>query len=198
MRYVNGKPIRKRGGSHAKSAERLDIHSKLDGRPAGTHSNHAHNLHGSSAAKLTIDAAKYYECATIEERPETHIVPRQSETRKQLLGVLPGSIETETRKGRQLDKRSGELIEVNDQRLTWKSDRTLLRRGKPFEEIGTFKREGSVSIGLNKRKTIRTEAEIVTVDATKLPALPDGTEPVRLDIHADLLGPALDDIDFDE
>lgn len=153
----------KRAGRTARTQAVLrDIHSSLDGLPSGSHSGHSHNLKGSSAAKLTIDAAKYFECAAVEETREDHIVPRQSITRQQYLGAFPVRVETETIPTRQLDKQSGELVETTDERITWRSDRSLLRRNKPFKDIGIFKREGMVAEGLNTRKYRAIEHETPT------------------------------------
>lgn len=158
----------KRGGSAARLARQKDIHSKLDGRPSGTHSNHAHNLHGSSATAALAEAAKYYNGALIDENREDHIVPRQSITRKQFLGIVPPAMEMEPMQAKQLDKQSGKLIATTDDRLAWKQDETLLRRGDPFKAPRVFKREGSVSVGLNKRKTITSVPEPPAAEGTVL------------------------------
>jgi hypothetical protein len=185
------KTKRKRGKRGGSDKRLKDIHSKLDGRPTGTHSNHAHNLHGNSTANLVIDAAKYFECATIEENRQDHVIPRQSITRKQLLQIFPQRVETEPVPTKQLDRRSGNMVETTDNRVTWKSDRTLLRKGKPFDKIGVFKREGSISVGLNTRKLRRTENEDKQHTAPVYENTPDGIKEA-VD-ERDILGPAIDE-----
>lgn len=166
----------KRAG--ADRARLRDIHSSLDGRPAGTHSNHAHSMKGSSATARFADDAKYFEAALIEERPETHIVPRKSVTVAQYLKIFPQKFETETMQGRQLDHASGKMVTVTYERLKYKSDRTLLRRGNAFDKIGTFKRQGEIIDGLNRRKFIETRNEdaVRIVDEVIENALPDDAD----------------------
>jgi hypothetical protein len=149
-------------GKRLTGAVRRDIHSHLDGLPSGSHSGQAHKLTSNSTAALVVDAAKYFACAAIEENRDDYIVPRQSLTRRLLLEAFPQQVETAPIPTRQLDKQTGELVETTDNRITWKSDKTLLRRNKPFEQIGTFKREGSVSEGLNTRKYRGIEHETPT------------------------------------
>lgn len=112
---------------------------------------------GSSTSAVVMDAAKYYDHTTIEETKQDHIIPRQSLTAKHFLALFPQSVEVEPVVSRQLDKLSGKMIETTDNRLVWKSDKTLLNRNKPGVEIGTFKREGSITQGQNTRKTLITE-----------------------------------------
>jgi hypothetical protein len=73
-------------------------------------------------------------------------------------------METEAIHGKQIDRVTGAIVEVTDQRMTWRGDRTLLRRGNPFSNethaARNFKREGSVSVGLDTRKTITPDQEI--------------------------------------
>lgn len=161
MPLVSGNKHRRRGRRAGSSIKTADIHSRLDGRPAGTHCNHSHNVgKQTTVTGIAESAAKYYECSVVEETTETHIVPRRSITRKQMLDVFPAKIETEPIRGKQYDHRLGVLVEVNDNRVVSRSDRTLLQRGKPVQDFPTLQREGSVSMGLNKRKTIKTEKEV--------------------------------------
>lgn len=51
------------------------------------------------------------------------------------------------------------MIGTTDNRQTWKSDKSLLRKGNPFAALPTVKREGSVSVGLNKRRNYTLEVE---------------------------------------
>jgi hypothetical protein len=146
------------------------VHSRIRG-------NSAHNLHGTSATAVLQDAAKYYAGSFVEENRADHIIPRQSITRQQLLGIFPERVETELIPTRQLDKQTGELVETTDHsRVRWKSDKTLLRRGNPFSLPADFKRQGSIGVGLNTRKTL-----------TPMPEVP---------MEEKILGPALDGIDF--
>jgi hypothetical protein len=93
---------------------------------------------------------------------------------------------------RQLDKATGKMVVTTDNRLVWKSDSTLLNRGNPFRQQASFKREGSVSIGLNKRKTLTTVPEYDTTIAHKLP---DDT--VVIEEKVTVLGPAIDGVDLE-
>lgn len=113
----------------------------------------------------------------VVETVETHVVPRMSQTRKQLLNVFPPSVEFERiptyRVTYQKDKKSGRIVEVKDPidcfRVVSKGDTTLLNR-KPSDEIGTFKREGSVSQGAITRKFTKTIKE-QPIEADYAPAL---------------------------
>lgn len=156
-----------RAGSAVRNAELRDVHSRIRG-------NSAHNLHGTSATAVLQDAAKYYECSFVEENRADHIVPRQSITRQQLLGIFPQRVETEPAATRQLDKQTGELVETTDNRVRWKSDKTLLRRGNPFSLPTDFKRQGSIGVGLNTRKTLTPMPEVPMDEKILGPAL-DGT-----------------------
>lgn len=190
MEHIRKRGKKTRGGQNkrrddAETVRQKDIHSRIAGLPSGTHKGHAHNLHGSSATAAIAHAAQYFEAPLIEERAETHVIPRQSITRKQLLGVFPQQLEFAPRVSRQLDKphykRTGEIrmIEVVDQRLAWKSDKTLLRRGNPFKdaeegERAGYKREGKVSVGLDKRAYTESIPNPARVEAEEIgPALDD-------------------------
>jgi hypothetical protein len=187
MRYSGKRG--KRGGKD-KNAERdrqRDIHSKIEGLPNGTHKGHAHNLHGSSATNAALDAAKYFDLALVGETEETHVIPRHSATRQNLLGIVPPDLEFEripTRRiSRQWDKRLRQFVEVSDEieayRVVGRSDRTLLKRGNPFKDAedgnkAGYKRQGVVAVGLNTRSY--TEAiqnadpypeKVIGLDATE-------------------------------
>ncbi len=150
----------KRGGKNQRihtnhEIESRDIHSRIRGTAS-------HNLHGRSVTALIAEAGIYSQYSDIAETATDHVVPRQSLTRQQLLEFFPQRVETEDVRSRQLDHATGKMVEVTDKRVVWRSDRTLLNRTKPFEQIGTFKREGSVSVGLNTRKFRVTEPEVPT------------------------------------
>jgi hypothetical protein len=51
------------------------------------------------------------------------------------------------------------MIETTNNRVTWKSDKTLLNRTKAEKDV-IVKREGLIREGLNTRKTITTEREV--------------------------------------
>lgn len=165
---------RKRSGRSVRNEELRDIHSKIRG---GRAAQDGHNLHGTSITALAADRAKYCEISECEETVETHIVPRRSITRKQYLGVFPARVETEAIKTHQRDKRTGELIETTDNRIVWKSDRTLLRRGNPFSAPYDIKRKGQVAEGLNTRNQFVPDRDVdreFNPDGTVLgPAAPD-------------------------
>jgi hypothetical protein len=174
MNQANNKRRTKRGkraGAAVQAAVLRDIHSKVRGTRK---TQDGHNLHGTSVTALITDTAKYVECSFIGETVEDHVIPRQSLTRKQLLGVFPAKIETEPVKSRQLDKVSGKLVETTDNRAVWRSDSTLLKRGNPFAAPKSFKREGSVSVGLNTRKYTETIPEPDNTEKILGPAAPDG------------------------
>jgi hypothetical protein len=193
----------KRGGRNQRgSADReRDIHSKIDGLPSAHFAGHAHNLHGSSATAAVAEKAKYCESALIEERADTHVIPRQSETRKQLLSVFPQIVEMEVIPTRhitlQRDKVTGAIVEVADEvtdrrRVTFRSDRSLLRQGNPFADaehgkrIG-YKRDGSVSVGANTRKYRDALQNAVPVEPVVLgEAIEDEPFWDEIDIEKDL------------
>lgn len=134
------------------------------------------------------EEAIFYECADNEETAETHIIPRESITKAQHLGLFDQKREYEllaTTKRLQLDKTTNTLVETTDERyrVAWTSDRTLLRRDKPDnfgEGRGTrFKRLTSRS------KQVKTEVEVKqspdnTIDLTGL-----SPDPNDLDIIID-------------
>lgn len=167
----------KRGGRNASfSGEvRRDIHSRIDGLPSAHHAGHSHNINSNkSVTAATMESGKYRELAVdVEETREDYCIPRRSLSQRQGL-ALTTQIETESRVTRQLNKRRYDgkattveeaiakqgLIETTDQRLTWRSDRTLLAPGNPFRDAESgnragYKREGSTSVGLNTQKHTR-------------------------------------------
>lgn len=115
----------------------------------------------SSAAVFAERVAPYWEPADIEETTETHVVPRQSLTRKEHLKHFPQTVEFESMKPtrRVQQDKNGNLVETTDPRarVSWKSDHSLLRLGKPDnfgEDQGTtFIRETSRS----KQRRVETE-----------------------------------------
>ena len=156
----------KRGGAAARNAALRDIHSKVRG--VATHGGFKSNF-----AATVVDNTVFYDAVdALNETVETHVVPRRSLTRKQLLGIFPQRVETAPIPTRQLDKQTGKMVATTENRVTWKSDRSLLNR-TPSNEIGTFKREGSVSVGLNTRRTITTIKEESLTETVLGPAIED-------------------------
>lgn len=170
----------KRAGVSNNAAQLRDIHSRVRG--VAVHSGIKSNF-----VATVEDNALYFDAAHLTETAATHIVPRQSITRKQLLNVFPQQRETAPVNSLQLDKRyliAGDLapfpavyhymIRTTDNRVVWRSDRNLLNR-IPSDEIGTFKREGSISVGLNTRRNMTIEPELSLKDSDKIigPAIED-------------------------
>lgn len=162
---------RKRGGvsRRERDAKQRDVHSKIEGMPSGTHSNHHHNLKGTSVTAIIASDAVFFSGSDVRETSEDYLIPRMSLSDRQMLAFGSQPIETETRKAKQLDlsKYNGKatsvdqvkdlMLETSDQRLVWKGDRTLLRRNNPFadaegERGRGYKREGSITVGQNTRK----------------------------------------------
>jgi hypothetical protein len=151
----------------------MDIHSTLDGLPSGIKSAKAHKLKNTTATAVIASAAKLFECSEISEHADTHIVPRQSITREQLLNVLPQKLELEDMPFRQLDHSSGKtfttveeaekhMIAGTTPRVVWRSDKSLLRKGLPDNlERVAFKREGVIRGGGDTQKYTRVEREII-------------------------------------
>lgn len=172
-KHINGKALRtKRAGRNLHAKELRDVHSRLEGKPNRFPGAYAHPLQSSSMTAVAGEAAKYYDGAAIEEMPETHIVPRRSITAQQMLKHFPVPMETEPIKGRQMlakpirNSRSleivvpaGTMVEVNDNRLTWKGDKNLLHTHNPFRMGTDFKRQGAIAQGLNKRVIVEGGAK---------------------------------------
>jgi hypothetical protein len=136
-----------------------DIHSRIGGLPNGHTAALAHNVdHRTTATAVIAHKAPLYEISECEETVETHgPILRKSATFQNLLKFSPPEMEFEPIKGRQLDKQTGVMVEVNEQRLVWKGDKTLLRRGNPFADPEAvtgraYVKEASVSVGTNTRK----------------------------------------------
>lgn len=153
-----------KGGVSTQQSELRDIHSRIRG---SRKAQDGHNLHGTSVTALVAEHGMYYDWSEYEETVEDHIVPRISLTRKQYLGIFPPEIEVEVMRGKQRNKSTGQMVETTDNRLIWKQDKTLLNRAKPFDApLDRLKREGSVSVGLNKRKMIITDKTNVPMTDT--------------------------------
>lgn len=157
------------------------------GYPSGHPASYSPRESVPSASAVVADiCAPFWEKAEIDEEIETHIVPRRSLTTKQNLRIFPPQIETETEVSTQLFKElplsPGRLTKVTNQRVTWKSDTTLLRRGIP---------DANWSRGLH-RQTSRTKR----IDYTpEQPALDSGVTVVvedsriKLELNPDPIQP---------
>lgn len=127
--------------------------------------NFSNQQHKISTAALVAESGKYFECAEVEETPEDHIIPRRSLTQKQYLRIFPQRLETEPLKRTkrlQMDK-SGKLVETTDTkaRVIWKSDKTLLRQGKPDQMPAGYTRVTSHS---KRRQFIPEGPAVVDVE----------------------------------
>lgn len=181
----------KRGGTNTRSAlrkllqeewDRKDIHSKVRGVRRLSDK-------GTTTTGILERGALTHRCSDLQETVKDHLIPRKSLTEKQLLMVFPRQVETEAIHGRQLDQLGNtgkfttvdealskcRMIETTDQRQTWRSDKSLLLPGKPGQRIGTFKRDGFVKLGLDRRNTRRSENEDDTtvIDQVIDNAIPD-------------------------
>lgn len=174
MRTVNGKPIRARGTNDFRPSRKplnLDmVESK-----------------GSSTSALVADAAIYYECSdsdiaphptlpneTIlvpsQETAETHIAPRESYTRSHHLRLFPQDLEFADVAVTQTAK-DGSRVVVTNPKVMWKSDRTLLRQGKP----GTLDELNSRGNRIT-RVTSRTKRKITELETPICVEVPTDTE----------------------
>jgi hypothetical protein len=186
MREVNGKPIRTaRGGSRNRKdwnkSVAADVQSILD--TGSTSKVVAHGKKGYTPAMNEHYAGR--------ETYKDYIVPRRSITETQQLGIAFPKIETVAMKSRQLDKGkiifpgedpSSYMIETTDQRVVWRSDKTLLNRSKVDqfgEGNGTlFPRMTSRSkridysereIKINMDAELNLRGDSVITDGTELP-----------------------------
>lgn len=127
-------PKRKRGGEWNRSVK-TEVRSKTD--------------IGSTSRLVAEGSGGYspamFECYGIVESTEDHIVPRKSLTIKQHLGLFSQKFETEAQRTAQMDRMTGRIVPTTDQRVVWKSDKTLLRKGKPLQHPAGFKRITSKS-----------------------------------------------------
>lgn len=156
-----------------------------DDRPAGVRKSlptKPQTITSSTTAALE-GAAIHFDGTFIQESRDTHVIPRQSTTAAQFLGLFPQKMEFEDRVCRQspagafdnvsflksddavqhlgskfTDKR---MLQTTDRRAVWRSDNTLLRRGNPFANTDAtpnarseFKREGVIREGGNSRKYV--------------------------------------------
>jgi hypothetical protein len=133
--------IRKRGGKLHRPSRKSYIEPK-------------HEV--SNTARLYDEGGIYYDCAE-GETVEEHGTPRKSLTDQLHLKVFPQLFETEERAEKQRDRKTGKLVGVTRPRIVWKSDKTLLRGGKP-EQFGGER--GTKFIRTTSRSKVnRTETE---------------------------------------
>jgi hypothetical protein len=134
---------------------------------------HPPETHKVSTSALVAESGKYFACAEVEEQGGRELanataalnpkVPciRESITRRQHLGLF-SEVELEDRVTRQLDTKSGRVVETTSPRVVWRSDKTLLRKGKP-DQLPTFVRVTS------RTKRRRFEREVPAVMETPTP-----------------------------
>lgn len=144
MSEVNGKPIRDRGGANFRPSRKAF---------------HPPETHGRSVTALVVEAGAYSENSeNVEVAPElvgataalNPKVPalRQSLTKRQHLKLTDQVMEFERLKDTkriQFDTRTKTMIETSDPnyRVSYRSDRTLLKRGNPFSMPADIKRQTS-------------------------------------------------------
>ena len=118
----------------------------------------------STDAARVVNAAKFFECFDFNdtEVKALGIVPRESLTSKQGLRMFPQTMETETIVTKQRDKVTGSMIEVTNQRQTWKSDKTLLRRNRPHSNNGFYFKK-------SKSEPARYQVEEPAIKETPIP-----------------------------
>lgn len=155
-------PKRKRGGNTWNRSAKIAAQSILDtGSTSGVIAEG--NRKGYSPAM--------YECFEGEETKETHIIPRVSTTIRQHLRLFPQKIETEPRSFAQRAS-NGELVHGSDEHVVWKSDKTLLRQGKPDPfggERGT--KFGRITSRSKRRLTEMEYQEVVKIAPVLSPDL---------------------------
>lgn len=111
-------------------------------RPSREDFEPKHNI--SSTSRIPDECGVYYECMD-GETAKDYLIPRQSLSERLHLAIWPVKLEFESltpTKRLQID-RKGNPVETTDPRarVAWRSDSTLLRRGKPDnfgEGNGTF------------------------------------------------------------
>lgn len=147
MQLVNNKPIRTRGGRDytANKSKGLKVRHEDMQVPTALAKMMpvVPNQHGASDTARVAKASIYFPNGTGEETVKDYLIPRKSLTRQQHLNIFPVTMEVEARSTRQLDKLNGNMVGTTDNRVVWKSDRTLLRKGNPFSYPTDFKRETS-------------------------------------------------------
>lgn len=122
MRLVNGRPIRERGGVAFRPRNHY---------PKGHPANYSPDAPKASATALWDDAGNLRECSEANtETVDTHLIPRRSLTSRLHLRLFPVQTETTDQKAR-VRATDGSMVEVTNPIVTWRSDRTLLLKGKP-------------------------------------------------------------------
>lgn len=122
-----------------------------------------------------------FECFEETEQTEINqhglIIPgRKSLTQKLHLGLFPQTVEYKDEPNTQIDKLTGLPVTVTNPVVVWKSDKTLLRRGKPDTfDPNSFNRGFKRQTSKTKRVIPDGEIEIVnTDDLGKLGKLSNG------------------------
>lgn len=131
-----------------------------------------------STTARAFEDRKYFEAFDLDERfnpasgeIETTFITDKSITARQLLRVFaPQPTETITLHGQQLDHKTGKLVAVTEQRTIKRTDRSLLRQGKPGGSAPILKRQASRG---NKRITLDSDAPLRTREPKAAPVVPD-------------------------
>jgi hypothetical protein len=171
----------KRAGSYNRNGEnrpRIDyaVCAGLKGLPNGHPASYSPVGPADSPTAVVEGASIHNWYAEIDESVETHLVPRKSLERQQMLRIKPQTFEYGDKLAvttYQTDKVTGQVVKVTDYvpRVTWKSDRSLLRRDKVQQQIGErlgkditgFKRQTSSS-----KRIVREQENIDPVDVVNV------------------------------
>jgi hypothetical protein len=109
-----------------------------------TIANYKHQEVCRAITETVVEAGKYNECFDVDDE--------RSLTKKQYLRILPERREKEYSYGRVLVKNGKPVDESNQivvkERTVWRSDKTLLNRGIPFQMPSDLKRETSRGKGI--------------------------------------------------
>ncbi len=140
-------------------------------------------------------AAMYFQHAErFEESVESALIPRKSLGTKQNLSAFQ-SVEVEVVTNKQFDKTLDRVTPVGETRVTWKSDKTLLRKNNPFTMPSDIKRQS----GKSKQITHDADTKFRGVRSLEDPISPASVEAsdslnffpededVKLYLHGDML-----------
>lgn len=132
-----------------------------------------------STTQRAFEDRKYFEAFDLDEKfnpasgeIESNFIKDQSLTAKQHLRVF-GPVPTEQMilRGKQLDKATGKMVATTDTITTKRSDRSLLRQGRPGGSLPVLKRQASKG---NKRITLDSDAPLRGPrEAETAPFVPD-------------------------
>ena len=176
--HKRGKRAGKRGSTFARSVKAEIASGRIDnGAVCGVVSIVPHQTHDA----IKVSSAIYFDDTDTAETVDDPHIPvetmqklvRRSLTDKLHLKHFPAPVEVEPVKGKQLDKRSGQLVSVTNNRVVWRGDRNLLRRNIPdkLEDI-RFTRLNSAG----RRDLRNNEKELPAVVETPIPVTIDGED----------------------